>query len=181
MWSAWQQCVQGPKAVCWWSGTHKTRPPGSHVFRSTFRLDWVMQTCNHPAGSVNCYLEETAGFCLYIWNSTRNHTNTNGSTFTWIKHILCRLWDIEKVFSGFSLKQVLNPPQLLLTVMSEDTVKNPLIYAWNVSCLFWCHSLSAEPTTVAANSESEFAERLPGKHQQSLIMQKSSRSGSRQR
>lgn len=36
--------------------------------------------------------------------------------------------------------------------MSEDTVQNCLIYACNVSCLFYCRSFSVEPTMVAAES-----------------------------
>lgn len=84
-----------------------------------------------------------------------------------VKEAVCWLRlsaDIEKLFLESP------PPHTVFTVMSEDTLQNCLIYACNVSCLFRCRSVSTEPPTVAAESGGEFAGRLPGKHQHSLIM-----------
>lgn len=74
--------------------------------------------------------------------------------------ILCRQRDTEKLFLNVSSEasRIVGPEPpphthtLLLTVMSEDTVQNCLIYACNVSCLFRCRSFSAEPPTVAGES-----------------------------
>lgn len=166
MWAASQRCVQGPEAFWprrWWSGTHRPRPPDSHVLRSTVRLDeqssvWNRQLFSGRGGASACASASALGILKTLKGADQ-------------AQVLCRQRDTEKLSVSVSPEASgppPPPPNLLLTVMSEDAALNCLIYACNVSCLFRCRW-------------SEFAGRLPGKHQQSLIMENSPRSGSEHR
>lgn len=126
---------------------------------------------DHLSGVVNCYLEEAPRFCLCVSNSIQNYKNTKGSSFTRIKHKFSVDSETQKSsFWVFLWSKSNRWPWTRFTVMSEDTVQNCLIYACNVSCLFWCRVILCGSDDGGSRVWSEFAGRLPEKHQQSLIM-----------
>lgn len=145
-------------SVVWNIQTQTT--PDSHVLRSYIQIRPIHADVNdHLSGAVNCYLEKAPRFYLRASNSIQNYKNTKGSSFTRVKHKFSVDSETQKSFFWVFLWSKSNHwPWTPFTVMSEDTVQNCLIYARNVSCLFWCPSFSVEAMTVAA----EFGVNLPG-------------------